>query len=391
VTARLWSPHQVASEFHERRVSVIRAQNDLKSEITTALDKSFAGFSSKLREHRKNAFLDMEAIDEKLREFIDKLKKEVDEEYTAKAKDHRLTPQDDAVLKAVGELYADKVGNGFAREQLEEIFKEGETRYANQIPPGFLDARKGNERMYGDLILWKEILQYAKEKKLDVMFVTEDAKEDWWWKSQGETLGPLPELRQEFTRDTGQIFYAYSPLIFIDEIGKRNNLNLGTKLLNEVEDTSQRALKEQARPSHTYTPGEASRGQVISRRYSRLRELERDAVALRNRLRHADRKIAATRTNLDHQSEIASTIFRKLGRLDVELEHVRSTNTENYQNKLAEHASLVAQLEQLKQESHKMQITLETALKSRDLIDNDLQLMETELSSKDIRLKPTGA
>lgn len=80
---------------------------------------------------------------------------------------------------------------------------EGEMRYKKQIPPGFKDAKnKDGLRKYSDLILWKEIIRYATEKKVNVIFVTDDVKADWWENSDGE-LTFHDKLIQEFNK-TGQ-------------------------------------------------------------------------------------------------------------------------------------------------------------------------------------------
>ena len=66
----------------------------------------------------------------------------------------------------------------------EEIYKwceEGEKRYKDQVPPGFMDGKnKDGVRKYSDLIIWKEILNYARNQEKDIVFVTDDVKADWW-------------------------------------------------------------------------------------------------------------------------------------------------------------------------------------------------------------------
>lgn len=59
--------------------------------------------------------------------------------------------------------------------------REGNARVKHQLPPGFCDANK-EENRFGDLIIWFEILQNSKEfkKKFSkVLFITNDEKKDW--------------------------------------------------------------------------------------------------------------------------------------------------------------------------------------------------------------------
>ncbi len=91
------------------------------------------------------------------------------------------------------------------------MYADGKIRYENKIPPGFKDAEKASkgedsyyyfdglrfERQYGDLILWKQLLLKASDENVDnIIFITDDSKEDWWYKinSNGnKTIGPLAQ------------------------------------------------------------------------------------------------------------------------------------------------------------------------------------------------------
>ena len=89
----------------------------------------------------------------------------------------------------------------------EEIYAwcdEGEKRYKTQTPPGFKDAKKKDGvRKYSDLILWKEILKYAKTEAVDIIFVTDDIKADWWEVTDDGSTVFHHKLLEEFGR-TGQ-------------------------------------------------------------------------------------------------------------------------------------------------------------------------------------------
>lgn len=82
--------------------------------------------------------------------------------------------------------------------------EEGQKRYKEETPPGFMDAKnKDGVRKYSDLILWKEILRFAKSKNKDVIFVTDDVKRDWWERKPDNERVFHQKLMSEFNR-TGQ-------------------------------------------------------------------------------------------------------------------------------------------------------------------------------------------
>lgn len=44
----------------------------------------------------------------------------------------------------------------------------------------------------------------------NIIFITDDEKEDWWWVESGKTIGPRPELIDEIRTETKAMFYMYS-------------------------------------------------------------------------------------------------------------------------------------------------------------------------------------
>lgn len=105
-------------------------------------------------------------------------------------------------------------------------------------PPGFKDKDDSNPNQYGDLVIWKEILNLGAEKKQPVIFVTDDAKEDWWWKHGGETQGPRVELVNEYWAKAERRIHFYEPLRFLQYAKKQTNTNISRESLEEVEEVS---------------------------------------------------------------------------------------------------------------------------------------------------------
>ncbi|UQZ41352.1 PIN-like domain-containing protein [Bacillus subtilis] len=67
--------------------------------------------------------------------------------------------------------------------------------------------------------MWKQIIEYANDKKVDVLLISDDNKEDWIKKEDGETIGPQPELIQEFQRETnGRQIYICNTRQFLNNI-----------------------------------------------------------------------------------------------------------------------------------------------------------------------------
>lgn len=135
----------------------------------------------------------------------------------------------------------------FSQTELFRLCDEGKDRYKNNIPPGYKDNDKDGIRKYADLIIWKEILRFSKSKNRDVIFVTDDVKNDWWEKDQNGSKVFSTTLIDEFKKKTKQGVFPFDSRVFFDDIsrdysiGKPQMLELAlhvnlSKLADDVAD-----------------------------------------------------------------------------------------------------------------------------------------------------------
>jgi hypothetical protein len=202
----LWIPYQVGLEFHRNRLDVELGALDAYEKLTQEYESSLNQAREKLRQLRAHPVISVErelsALDMFLQDFRARM-------ATAQAEHPR-----EAIAQAVAritDLLEGRVGDKWPPELLSALKKEGEDRYAKKIPPGYKDAKKdaGEFDKFGDLIIWKDLIAKAKAEKRPVIFVSDDAKEDWWWIHRGRKLGPRPELIEEFRICAGQDFHIY--------------------------------------------------------------------------------------------------------------------------------------------------------------------------------------
>lgn len=202
---RIWMPHQVAEEFMKRRVEIIYESEDRYKRLE---ESALSPFREKLRVN------DDDPEFQKLQKYIG--------EWIQTYKEKNLTVTDaskDSILEKLFTLFSNRVGAPYSEEELGRIKKDGELRYKQRVPPGYKDggkAKDGNDNnAYGDLIVWKQIINYASKEKVDIVFVTGDKKEDWWSILHGKTIGPRIELRKEFMQQAQTRFHMYSMEEFI--------------------------------------------------------------------------------------------------------------------------------------------------------------------------------
>lgn len=208
---RIWLPYQAALEFHNSRIKVIYDIQRSFDNFLSSFNNQFSDLKRTLDDCHQHTSLDAEKYIKKAAA----LEKEISEYITTQKNLHPDSIRDDKILEEITKLFEGKVGYPLVEDVLRKIENEGKQRYAKKIPPGYKDATKENNE-YGDLIIWKELIDKAKKEKKPIIFVTDDKKEDWWLKApDAKTIGPRPELIEEFKKDSDQSFYMYTSDSFV--------------------------------------------------------------------------------------------------------------------------------------------------------------------------------
>jgi len=118
-------------------------------------------------------------------------------------------------LDSITTLLDGKVGEGYSDDQLRDLEDEEKIRFDHKIPPGYEDAKKDGNRGCGDYILWRQLLDEATRRKVPVLFVTNDQKDDWYRRTHGLTVGPRFELINEMQREAGVDFHIQTLALFV--------------------------------------------------------------------------------------------------------------------------------------------------------------------------------
>lgn len=238
---RIWIPYQAAWEYQENRLEVILKERAVYSELQESLNNLANSFKQKMQNHA------IESAD-KITGELEKATKKIEEIIGQGAKDHPDLTRSDHIRDQVTKLFDGHVGSKYDEKRLAEIYAAGAKRYEQKVPPGYEDARKGGARQYGDLVVWNELLDYAKANQCPVVFITSDSKEDWWWKQGQFTIGPRPELVHEMMTIGQQRFYMYNVERFLEQTEKNLDIKVETgevkKAAEEFKDIQQKRETE---------------------------------------------------------------------------------------------------------------------------------------------------
>ncbi|MGY4721490.1 PIN domain-containing protein [Naumannella huperziae] len=234
----LWLPYQVGLEFQRRRLDVISNTGDAFSRVKESVDAAKNTIQKTLNEYKHHPSLNRGELTDRLNDLFITFTTILDTQARAHEEWISGDGDPDKVFIRISDLYVARIGERFSDKDLEDIADDGKKRYENKVPPGYKDAGKSNGNEYGDLIIWKEILQYGAASKRPLIFVTDDAKEDWWRIDRGKTQGGRPELIDEYWEASGQRIHFYEPLQFLKYAKERTQSPVSNESLDEVKEVS---------------------------------------------------------------------------------------------------------------------------------------------------------
>ncbi|MDE5871226.1 MAG: hypothetical protein K2H22_04750 [Muribaculaceae bacterium] len=249
---RTWIPARVMVEYERHRDEMFgqiikehyKTPDFLSAHYTSRLDKFLNDIKSNNLYHPHIETQTIEELSE-LRDEAEKILQKiriVTEKAIKQGKDNVLLDAKHDII--YDEIKSLETGSGFTFAEIMDIVKEGTIRYEHSIPPGYEDKdQKDSIDRFGDLIIWKEICRYAGERKVPIIFICNDTKEDWnaGNAKNGEFI-PREELVEEFRSATTEDIWFYTLNGFISKlIGrieheevKENNDQL-TAVLHELE------------------------------------------------------------------------------------------------------------------------------------------------------------
>lgn len=262
VRSRLCIPHHAALEYQRNRLNVIAEQKSRFDDVRQALTDAKSRVTKRIEElqlRKRHQHLDPDKITRGIGDSIDQFISIIDEhdESQASVMDH------DPIRDRIDSLAHGTLGPPYEQDRIKKIAEEGAYRYSLEVPPGFKDASKFDsdkdsrfvdsgieyDRRYGDLILWNQIIDAASDSNIrDVVLLTDDAKEDWWWivHAKGpKTIGPRPELKEEIRRKAGvEHFHMYRSEQFLEYSKHYLGTQVAQETIDEVRLATERARRK---------------------------------------------------------------------------------------------------------------------------------------------------
>lgn len=327
---KIYLPHQAALEYNRNRYEVIAEQEKAYKEFLekiSQIQKDLQStskppfLSSKVDKDLNNVFEDVSSeVQDSIKKYCDYLKQ-------------------DPIYNRIADLFEEKITKPYDEEKLKEIYKTGEERFKLKIPPGFEDEKtKEGNRKFGDLVLWKQVIDIAKELNKNVILVTDERKVDWWWKiKDGRNMGPRQELVEEMKNEANVEFHMYSSERFLSYGQTFLKEQINEQALDEILAMKKAEIDELKRT-------EILRREQINRRDSLRNEIQH----LQSKIEELDYVLPYMNDDIDNYTQRNIDKYYEGEKIDIDLPEHYKIMLEHKNEMEEEREMLIARLKHLK-------------------------------------------
>jgi hypothetical protein len=249
---RVWIPYHAALEYQRNRLAVIAKQNTKFNEVRKVVGSvvsKLEGDLGQLDLIKRHSTINTDTLLADIKGAVEKFTPLLD----AFESGHFRLDGEDQIRARLEIIFNGRVGpKPDEQEQVIKLEKLAEERFKKKIPPGYMDYEKDKSDVaefaygginyrgkYGDFIIWEQVIAFASSSNLtDLIFVTDDNKEDWLFKIDQEgkrTVGPRPELIDELLRRSNvKRFNIYSSENFLKYSGQFLSMDISDDSIRDA-------------------------------------------------------------------------------------------------------------------------------------------------------------
>lgn len=242
---RLWIPYNVRFEYDKNRLKPINGNikqyDDLTKHLKVILEH-FKQINNKTQSQEKHPIIDNQ-ITNVFESHLNVFKEQLEGDIKKRKENLENSKSDDKVLSKFSEIFS--FGEPYSFSRIMEIITVGELRFRHKIPPGYKDENdKIGFQKFADLIIWNQIIDFAKEKKLPILYVMDDNKEDWWiLDKEKKAIKPREELLEEMLDKAGVEFWMYNTTDFIKVSNRILGSDVGDGTIEEIKQVANKKIE----------------------------------------------------------------------------------------------------------------------------------------------------
>lgn len=277
---KCWFPHQVCLEYQRNRLKAVSDSRAALGKIPNKITNSITELKSAIFGNDFNSTISRYSnLRGELNELFNSLERTANDFKETHIEPRRTNidfiNKHDVIRDKIDELTDGRIGPAPADQNaIDALNKSGKTRYQYKIGPGYDDERaKTNnfyaynglnyDAQYGDYYVWSQVLDHVgSNPQRSVVYVTNDAKSDFFYKIDGQTRGPNESLITEMKKKGASEFLLQNIDTFLHHANAHLHANIGESAIDELVNASSNARKKQhiwsIQQKFSYLKGEPS-------------------------------------------------------------------------------------------------------------------------------------
>jgi hypothetical protein len=256
IKGQCWFPHQVCLEYQRNRLKVVKDSRDALGKIPKKISGSIAELKTIIFDGEHNQTIsrysnlkgELNALFEKIESAANNFS---ENHIDARKKNIDFLSNHDVIRDRIDELTEGRIGPAPEnQEAINKLNTSGKTRYKYKTGPGYDDSPAKDKSFYsfdginydaeyGDYYVWSQILEYVVGKPAcNVVYVTNDAKSDFYYKIEGKIRGPNESLRTEIKKQGVAEFLLQNIDTFLHHANNHLNAEIAESVITELTNAS---------------------------------------------------------------------------------------------------------------------------------------------------------
>ncbi|OMQ19279.1 PIN-like domain-containing protein [Serratia oryzae] len=256
IKEQCWFPHHVCLEYQRNRLKVVKDSRDALEKIPKKIKASINELKTQVFDGEHNQTISRYSnLKGELNTIFSQIENIVNE-FSANHIDIRKSNIDflknhDVIRDKIDVLTEGRIGSAPNEQKVvDDLNKSGKIRYKYKVGPGFDDSADKKESFYsfdginydaeyGDYYVWSQILEYVGSKPgSNVVYVSNDAKSDFYYKIEGKIRGPNESLRTEIKKHGAAEFLLQNIDTFLHHANNHLNARIDEAVITELTNAS---------------------------------------------------------------------------------------------------------------------------------------------------------
>lgn len=256
IKEKCWFPHQVCLEYQRNRLKVVKDSRDALDKIPKKINNSISELKTQIFDGEHNQTISRYSnlkgeLDALFNQVVNIINDFSESHINVRKNNIDYLNNHDVIRDKIDELTEGRIGAAPQQQSIiDNLNKIGKVRYKYKTRPGFDDSasKKDNfysydginyDAEYGDYYVWSQILEYISGKPgSNVVYVSNDAKSDFYYKIEGKIRGPNESLRTEIKKQGAAEFLLQNIDTFLHHANTHLGAEVEESVINELANAS---------------------------------------------------------------------------------------------------------------------------------------------------------